>query len=163
MIMKYFIFILSVFMISGCYSFKGGSVPDHLKTLRIATVTDNSGYGNPQFMQKMTNELFKQFRQEGSFKIVERGGDAKLNVTISDIREEKYQVSQQELETERKITTVCDVEYFDAVKNKMIWKNSFKNTEIYDINASQAGIERAINEALEKTVEDIVFQVVSGW
>jgi hypothetical protein len=161
--MKYLLYILIISILLGCYSFKGGSVPDHLKTIRIATVTDNSGYGNPQYMQNMTNELFNEFREDGSFKIVDRGGDAKITVTISSIREEKFQVSQQELETERKITVTCKVEYFDAVKNKMIWTNDFKNTEIYDINASQQGIDRAINDALQKTVEDIVFQVVSGW
>jgi hypothetical protein len=161
--MKFPLSILLILILFGCYSFKGGSVPDHLKTIRIATVTDNSGYGNPQYMQNMTNELFKEFREDGSFKIVDRGGDAKITVTISSIREEKFQVSQQELETERKITVTCKVEYFDAVKNKMIWTNDFKNTEIYDINASQQGIDRAINDALQKTVEDIVFQVVSGW
>jgi organic radical activating enzyme len=161
--MKYLLYILMFSILLGCYSFKGGSVPDHLKSIRIATVTDNSGYGNPQYMQNMTNELFKEFREDGSFKIVDRGGDAKITVTISSIREEKFQVSQQELETERKITVTCKVEYFDAVKNKMIWTNDFKNTEIYDINASQQGIDRAINDALQKTVEDIVFQVVSGW
>jgi hypothetical protein len=161
--MKYLLYILIISILLGCYSFKGGSVPDHLKTIRIATVTDNSGYGNPQYMQNMTNELFNEFREDGSFKIVDRGGDAKITVTISSIREEKFQVSQQELETERKITVTCEVEYFDAVKNKMIWTNDFKNTEIYDINASQQGIDRAINDALQKTVEDIVFQVVSGW
>jgi hypothetical protein len=161
--MKSFLAILSFFLLFGCYSFRGGSVPDHLKTIRISTVTDNSGYGNPQYMQNMTNFLFQEFREDGSFKIVDRGGDAKITVTISSIREEKYQVSQQELETERKITVICKVEYFDAVNNKMIWTNDFKNTEIYDINASQQGIDRAVNDALEKTVEDIVFQVVSGW
>lgn len=161
--MKYFISLLVLIIVTGCYSFKGGSVPDHLKTLRIATVIDNSGYGNPQFMQNMTNLLYKQFREDGSFKLEERGGDAKLNISISSILEEKYQVSQQELETERKITIICAVEYFDAVKNKIIWTNNFKNTEIYDIQSSQAGIDLAVNKALEKTVEDIVFQVVSGW
>jgi len=155
--------ILLALILFGCYSFKGGSVPEHLKSIRIATVTDNSGYGNPQYMQNMTNELFKEFREDGSFKIVDRGGDAKITITISSIREEKFQVSQQELETERKITVTCKAEYFDALKNKMIWSNDFKNTEIYDINASQQGIDRAINDALQKTVEDIVFQVVSGW
>ncbi len=161
--MKYILSILLMILLSACYSFKGGSVPDHLKTLRIATVTDNSGYGNPQYMQNMTNYLFKEFRDDGSFKIVDRGGDARITVTISSIREEKFQVSQQELETERKITVVCKAEYFDTVNNKMIWTTDFKNTEVYDINASQQGIDKAVNDALEKTVEDIVFQVVSGW
>jgi len=161
--MKTIISILFFLILTGCYSFKGGSVPEHLKTIRIATVTDNSGYGNPQYMQNMTSYLFKEFRNDGSFKIVDRGGDAKITVTISSIREEKFQVSQQELETERKITVNCKVEYFDAVNNKMIWTNDFNNTEVYEISASQQGIDIAINDALEKTVEDIVFQVVSGW
>ena len=155
----FFVFIF----LTSCYSFTGGSKPDYLNTLYIASVTDNSGYGNPTYKDKMTNELINVFRDDNSFTLVNRGADAKLTVTISSIREEKSSVNAQELETERKIQVECVVEYYDAINKKSIWKESFKNSELYQIAASQAGRDNAINNSLAKTCEDILFKVISDW
>ena len=40
--------ILSVllFGLDGCYSFRGTSIPPHLKTISVSSVVDNSGFGS---------------------------------------------------------------------------------------------------------------------
>lgn len=148
---------------SGCYSFTGGAIPEHLSTIYIAPVTDNSGFGNPQYREDLYSFLLEEFRQDGSFEIADNGGDARLEITISNISEESIAVTQNELESERKVQVTCKVEYFDNIKNKMLLEKSFSNYEVYDVNASTNARDQAVRDAIDQLSEDILLGVVSGW
>lgn len=162
--MKSFFIIFAVLILfSGCYSFTGGSVPDHLKTLYITPVDDRSSFGDPQYREKLTNDLMLNFEDDGSFIIVNRNGDARLEAVIKSIREEPVNLSQGELETERKITISIDVEYNDLVKKKLIWNKTFSNFEVFDITNAQSARVEALNIAIEQSSLDILLAVVSGW
>lgn len=149
--------------LTGCYSFTGGSVPNHLKTIYISSITDNSGYGNPKYRDVLYLKLIEKFQNDNTLQLVERNGDARLTVTIKSINEEIQTVSQNQLERERKIVVTCEVEYFDVIKKKIIWKKTFTNFEIYDVANAFVDKDRAINDALEQTSDDILLAVVSGW
>lgn len=149
--------------LAGCYSFTGGTVPDHLKELYIATVNDNSGYGNPAYRSTLTENLIEKFRKDSPFRLVDRGGDARLEVTIASISDQTTTVSPGELETERKINVNCEAVYYDRVKNKEIWKKSFSNTQLYELASAQAARNEAVNLALAQISDDILLAVVSGW
>lgn len=156
------IIFLLIFVV-GCYSFKGGSVPEHLKTINILSVEDNSGYGNPNFKITLTDNLIDEFQNDNSLNVVNNSGDAELKITISSIREESSTVSQAELESRRKITVNCDAVYYDNVKRKEIWKKSFSAYDFFDIASISTEKESAVNNALEQLAEEILFAVVSGW
>jgi len=61
------------------------------------------------------------------------------------------------------MTISCSVEYFDAVKKKMIWQKSFSNYAVYEISNAVAGRDLVVENALEKISDDILLAVVSGW
>lgn len=155
------IFVLGMF--KGCYSFTGGSIPEHLKTLYIVSVSDNSGYGNPLYRESLYQKLVTKFQKDNSLKLVDRGGDARLSVSIKSIRDEMQTIRPGEVESERKITVSCEAEYYDAVKKKSIWKKTFSIFEVYDLGNAMIEKDRAINSALEQTTDDILLAVVSGW
>ncbi len=160
------VFVSCIFVIvslAGCYSFTGGTVPEHLKDIYIATVNDNSGYGNPAYRSTLTENLIEKFRNDSPFRLVERGGDARLEVSITSISDQTMTVSPGELETERKINVTCQAVYYDRVKNKEIWKKTFSNGQVYDLANAQAARDEAVNLALEQISDDILLAVVSGW
>jgi hypothetical protein len=73
-------------------------------------------------------------------------------------------INPGELESERKITVSCEVEYFDAVKKKQIWKKQFSNYGIYNVTSNaQLNRNTAVETALERISDDILIAVVSGW
>jgi hypothetical protein len=155
--------VLSCSILAGCYSFTGGSVPEHLKTLYIAPVNDKSGFGNPQYRNELMLELTDKFRSDNSFEIVERNGDAKLFVTIVSINEEITAVSPGELADEKKVTVVCSAEYYDAVENKTLMEKNFESFDVYKISRGQTGREEAVLSALDVVSDEILLAVVSGW
>lgn len=155
--------ILCLSVLNGCYSFTGGSVPEHLKTIYISSVSDNSGYGNPIYREMFFQKLVSKFQRDNTLQLVDRAGDARLSVSIKSIRDEMQTVKPGELESERKISVSCEAEYYDAVKKKVIWKRSFSSFEVYDLANAMTERDRAITEALEQTSDDILLAVVSGW
>lgn len=161
--LKYLIYIIVYTKLISCYSFTGGSKPEYLNSLFIAPVIDNSGYGNPKYREILAQNLVDKFQSDNSFQIFERNADARLTAVIKDIREEKAIVSQTELETERKIVVNVEVEYYDAINKKLIWKQQFSNFSLYQIASAQIGRDEAVKNILEKTSEDILFSVISGW
>lgn len=157
-----FSFIIA-FLMNACYSFTGGSVPPHLKTINIANVNDISGFGNPEYRDILLQSLLDGFQRDNSLKIVDAGGDSRLIVSITSITEAPVSISPGELETDRKVNLVCDVEFFDVINQKQIFKRSFSNNDIYAVSEGQSGRDNTIKSLLNKISEDILLSVVSGW
>ncbi|MCK5740780.1 MAG: hypothetical protein KAH48_01070 [Chlorobi bacterium] len=155
--------ILGIVLIGGCYSFTGGTIPEHLKTLNIGSVNDRSGYGDPRYREMLEQLLVDNFQADGSFDIVERGGDAKLTTTIISIRDQMMTVRPGESETERKITVSCEIEYYDVVKKKVLKKKTYSNFDVYELTNPQQGRIDAISNALKQASDDILFDIISGW
>lgn len=162
-IKKNFISLSFILLTIGCYSFKGGSLPEHIKTISFAPIVDNSNYGNPVYRDLFFNELIKKFQRDNSLKVIEGTGDSKLTVTINSIRDETAYVKPGELEKERKITMEVTVEFFDAVKGKSIYNRKFSNYAIYSVSAVPTSRDNAIEEVISKLTDDILLSTVSGW
>jgi len=150
-------------MLWGCYSFTGGTIPEHLKTLQIQSVTDNSNFGNPEYKIDLETELTNLFIKDNSFKLAEDVGDAKLSVSILSITEVTNAVSPGELESEKRITLTCSVEYYDNVNNKQIWKKNFSSYGLFDVNQAFTARNETIKIVIKQVSEDILLAVVSGW
>lgn len=159
----YLICILSFVQFSGCYSFTGGSIPEHLKTLNIMQIEDNSGFGNPLYRDLLAQKVFENFRNDNSFSLVESGGDARLQVRISSIKDEPQVVQSNELVSGNKVTVMLEAEYYDEVKQKSIWKKSFSSFNTYSIENAQAGRDQAIQAAIANVADDLLLAVISGW
>ena len=155
--------LICISLFAGCYSFTGGSVPDHLKTISLTAVQDNSGFGNPRFRDVLTRSLLDKFRNDNTLVLVESNGDAQLQSTIIRINDDVVSVSPGEVERVRRITVSVETEYTDYVKRKQVWKRTFSNFQVYLISQGQQAREDAVIAALQQIGEDILLAVVSGW
>ncbi|MDX9790906.1 MAG: LPS assembly lipoprotein LptE [Candidatus Kapaibacterium sp.] len=147
----------------GCYSFTGGTAPAHLNTMTIQNVNDNSGFGNPQYREILTENIFELFLNDNTYEIVDVAGDARLTVVINAIRESSVSINPGELETERKVEVICEVEFYDNIKRNVIMKRSISSYDIYAVADSQTGRENAVRNALSQLADDVLLAVVSGW
>jgi len=155
--------VICILLLSGCYSFTGGSIPDHLKTISLSPVQDNSGFGNPRFRDILTRRLLDKFRNDNTLVLVDANGDAQLQSSIIRIEDVVVSVSPGEVERERRITVTVETEYTDYVKKKQVWKRTFSNFHVYLISQGQQAREEAVIAALQQIGEDILLAVVSGW
>lgn len=155
--------LITAHILSGCYSFTGGTIPPHLKTITILSVTDNSGLGNPRYREILTQQLIEKFRNDNSFTLAERNGDAQLTAVITSITDATVAVGSGEIERERKTVVTVEADYFDSVKKKSIWKKPFSTYQIYIVAEGQSGRDAAVESALKLMSNDLLTAVVSGW
>jgi hypothetical protein len=149
--------------LTGCYSFTGGSIPEHLKTLSIPLVDDASGFGNAQLRENLTQQLVQAFRRENAFRLVQENADATLEVRIANVNEITATVQQGEAERDKQVIVSVNVAYHDRVKQKLVWEKQFAPPQTYTIASGLQGRDAAIERALRQIATDILLAVVSGW
>jgi len=150
-------------LLTGCYSFTGGTIPPHLKTLQINPVIDQSNFGNPAYKIELETSITNNFLRDNSFEITEATGDARLSISIISISETTNSVGAGELESEKRLTVNCSVEYYDNINKKQIWKKNFSSYGLFDVNQAFTARNETILIILEQIAEDILMGVVSGW
>lgn len=147
----------------GCYSFTGGSAKAHIKTMTIQNVNDNSGFGNPQYREILTQGIIDLFLNDNTYEIVDMTGDSRLTVVINSIREVAVAVNPGELETERKVEISCEVEFYDNIKKEVIQKRTISSYDIFPVADAQTDRDVAIRNALGQLADDVLLTVISGW
>ncbi len=154
-----------VMVIGGCtYSFKGGSVPSHLKTIAIPVVEDQTGLGDPTLRELMTRQLNDLFVADNSLQLTDRNSaDAVLEVVITDMRDAPSVLQGIEQVTQRRITITVRATLQDQVMRKKMWEKSFSGWGDYPSGSSLTQRSEGITEAIKKITEDILNETVAGW
>lgn len=148
---------------TACYSFRGGSVPEHLHTVTIATVTDKSGFGDASLREYCTERILQRFRSDNTLQVVDDHGDARLTSVLVRVQDQMYNVQSSNLESQRRMVVSIDVEYVDVVKNRTVWKRTFENFDVYDVANATEDRGRAARTAINRIVDDVLLAVVSDW
>lgn len=151
------------FAASACYSFRGGSVPDHLKTISIVSVTDRSGFGDASLREYCTETLLQRFRSDNTLQLVDENGDARMTAVLVRVQDQILNVQSGDLENQRKMVVAVEVEYIDVVKNRTMWKKTFENFDAYDVANATEDRQRASRAAIDRIVDDVLLAVASDW
>ncbi len=150
---------------SGCiYSFKGSSVPAHLKSVAVQLFDDQSGSGEPGLREQLTNKLIDRFKQDNSLAISDQShADSMIEGTISSLTDQPLVVTSGEAVTRRHIIVSTNVKYQDVKLHKKVFEKQFSNWGDYDVSGGPAGRATAVSAAIDKLAEDILNETVSGW
>jgi len=148
----------------GCYSFSGGSVPAHLKTIAIPLFDDQSGFGEPGLREQFTTELTNLFIKDNSLEVTNRtNADAILEGTLLPITDAPAVVQQGEQVSRRRITMSVRCTFQDMKLRKKVWEKTFTNWGEYDSGGGLSRRSEGLAEAVKKLTEDILQETVSGW
>ncbi len=159
-----YITIFFLLSLIGCYSFTGGSVPSHLKTISIPIFDDRSGFGEPGLRENFTNRTIERFRKDNSLELTdERTSDSILECTIITVRDEPSVVEAGEAVSKRKITITIKAVFQDMKMKRAIFDKQLSNWGEYEPGGGYEQRQSAINNAIEKLTEDILLETVSGW
>jgi len=149
----------------GCsYSFRGGTVPPHLRSVAIPVLNDVSGYGDPSLRERFTQELTNAFITDASLELADRGtADAVLDGTIVEIRDAPNVLQGGEQVAQRRITVRVRVSFNDLKLRKEMWQKEFTSFGDYPSGGGLTQRQEGINEAIRKLTEDILNETVAGW
>ncbi len=157
--------LLVVAIFGGCvYSFKGGSVPAHLKTIAIPLVQDQSGYGDPTLRDELTQQLVDRFTNDNTLQVTDRNtADSILETVVVDVKDAPSTVQAGETVTGRRITVSVRVTFQDLKLRKKIWEKDFNNWGDYASGGGLTQRNDGVKEAIRKLTEDILNETVAGW
>ncbi|HUN66876.1 MAG TPA: LptE family protein [Bacteroidota bacterium] len=149
----------------GClYSFKGGSVPSHLKTIAIPILDDQSGSGEANIRETFTNRLKDRFRQDNSLRLTEKANaDALLEGTITGVTTTPLVVTTGETLSKQRVTITVKFVYQDLVLKKKVYEKEFSDYGDFDISGGPDLRQTAIGAALDKLTESVLNETVAGW
>ena len=158
--------LMSVLFVSGCgyYSFSGATVPQHIGTIAIPQVEDNSISTLAGLDEQMTQLLIERFVRQTRLSLEPRdaAADALLQVEITRYVNAPTSVSGNERATRNRVTITVNVTYNDQVENKPFINRTFSSFEEYD-PFDPTNEEDAAVASLEKIADDIFTAATSDW
>jgi len=157
---------LMIFKFESCcfYSFTGASVPPHLKSIAIPIADDRSGAAESGLREMLTQKLIQKFIDDNSLQIVDRvNANSILETTIVSFNDAPAIVTAGENITSRRITIGIKASYRDLVKKILVFDKVYTNYANYPSSGSLSDKNKAIEEIIDKTTEDILLETVSGW
>jgi maltose-binding protein MalE len=159
------ILLLSVATLaSGCYSFRGGSLPEHIKTVNLKPIADNSGFGNPTYKDLLYNKTIEKIRSDNSLTIGDNFSDSKLTIIIRSIKEETATTgAKNQIEKERKIVVTVSMEFYDSIKKKLIAKNdNMTISQLFLVADARTARDEAVKRCLDILSDDIINAMIAG-
>lgn len=163
--------ILLSFALNGCFRYSfSGAVPGHIKTVAVPLFENQTAeYG---VVERITDELILVIQKDNTLKIVdEDGADSILYGTLMRIEDVPYTyegegegAAQDFSVGEYKLTLIVNLEYYDQVKEEVIWSQEVSGWGTYNyLTGAPDEREEGFDEAIDKLAQDILNLTVSGW
>jgi hypothetical protein len=161
---QFFSLLLFTWYLAGCtYSFKGGSVPPHLKTIAIPIMEDQSGYGDPTLRDSFTKQLVDRFTNDNTLQLTDRNtSDSMLEGVITDVKDTALPLGSEQV-AQRRITVTVRMTFQDLKLRKKVWEKSFNSWGDYPSSGGLTQRNDGVKEAVRKLTEDILNDTVAGW
>jgi len=164
LVLPVFIGVLFTSLIGCRYSFTGGSVPPHLKTIAIPLAQDQSGFGEPTLKDQFAAQLIERFTRDNTLTLADRGNaDSLLESVIVSVREDAVVVNPGEQVAQRRMTVTTRVTFTDLKLKKKLWEKDFSQWGDYPSGGGLTQRNEGIREAVRKITEDILNETVAGW
>ncbi|MDE2995759.1 MAG: LptE family protein [Bacteroidota bacterium] len=158
--------LLAIVSFSGCayYSFTGATIPEHLSTVAIPLVDDNTVSTVTGLDDEMTRLLVDRFVRQTRLNLEtnEASADALLRVVINRYTNQPTSVSGQEQATRNRVTIAAQVTYVDQVNDVDLVGRTFSAFEEY-APLDPAQEETAAFDALEKLAAAVFTAATSNW
>ncbi|MEI6638291.1 MAG: hypothetical protein FDX02_01815 [Chlorobium sp.] len=159
------LFVLFMALFQGCYTFRGTSVPAHLKTIAIPVFEDRSGAGVASFRAELTKALVNSIESQSALRVIPSVGRADLLlegsiISFSDAPGQLSSSSERALKN--RITLVVEVTMAERAKKGAVFAQPFVGFADYPVGNSAAQQE-AIRFSLHQISDDISDRLISGW
>jgi apolipoprotein N-acyltransferase len=169
--MRKIIFILVVVIsLSGCYTFKGASIPPEMKTINISLFENNAPLVIPTLSNDFTESLKTYIRNQSKLTITQQQeADASITgrITGYDIKPISIQDNTRPVAGANRLTITVSVKYTNNIKDHE--KESFEESFTAFTDFSLAGQslqsiqDKLIKEVNVKLTENIFNRAFGQW
>jgi outer membrane lipopolysaccharide assembly protein LptE/RlpB len=154
---------LAVILTAGCgYHLVGygSSLPAHIKTIAIPTFKNSST--EPNIHRDATESIRRAFISDSRLKLIDaRRADLIIKGTLINYQLQPVSFSAQDTVDEYIIRLGVQIEAYDRIKKKILFKQEFNTQWDYRVTSSVIDSELAKNTALIEAYNDLADRLVS--
>lgn len=150
---------------SGCvYSFSGGSLPDHLKTVQVILFEDNTNRYDLKLADRITKGITAEIEKQKLMDIENSAeSHAKIFGTITKFEEVVASQTRDEIADERKITLSLKLTFYDRTKTQEILSTDVTRIESFVASGGETLRDETIEKIIKNICEDAVIKLTSNW
>lgn len=154
--------LISLAVIGCAYYSVSGGLPDHIKTVGVDTITNETVESGVDEMlyRALSDKLVgrPQFRYASS-----RLADAVIRGTVQKVVDEPFVYSGDRV-SEYQIALVGQAELYDRVRRRVIWSSAtLRGLGTYDATGGMIAREDAMNSAVTDFATHVIDGMTSGW
>ncbi len=158
-----FLYLFFALVFTGCYSFKGTSIPPGVQTFTVEKFDIRASNSPAALNQRFTDELKDKIQRESRLNLVNADGDIEFSGTITE-----YSISpiapRPGEEAESRLQISMSVEYVDLTDKENNWTQTFSRYEDYPTTSDFTSIEdNLIGIINEQIIEDIFNKAFTNW
>lgn len=154
------------FLLAGCYSFKGVSIPDEVSSFYV----DEFGISNralkaPRQLGTVFTDQFKQkVLRESRLNFNESNPDVEFNGEISQFAIRSVAPQPDETTAFSRLDITIQVNYIDYMNEENNWTKSFSDFRNFERNVNFLDVQdQLVMEIFEQIGEDVFNETFSNW
>ncbi len=158
------VFILFLQLFTGCYSFKGISIPPNINTFYIEDFINRAPNAPGAIDQTFSEALRTKIRNESRLRLVDIDPDIVFKGAVS-----RFQITSEAPQAGNtisfnKLTIGVDVEYVNSRNEDDNWKQSFSFFRDFESNADFQSLQDGfIAEIFRQITEDVFNRAFTNW
>lgn len=170
--MKYIhrVIILVIFLITtlnSCayYSFTGKSIPNHIKTVQVILLEDQTDRYDLELPEKIT-EGIKKYIDDYDLMDIENASDtdAKIFGTVTKYSETIMSQTKDEVADLTKLTISISINFYDNEQQKnIIKKTTISGSEEYNEKDGEDEKNIVLEKLIDEVCEDTILKLSSNW
>ena len=157
-------FIIVLFILSGCYGFKGISIPPDINTFFVAEFDNRAPNAPAGIEQTFAEALRTKIRNESKLQLTDTGPDITFTGSINRFTITSEAPQEGNTVAFNKLTVGVLIEYTDVRNEDESWSQSFSFFKDFDANADfQSQQDAFIEEIFTQITEDIFNRAFTNW
>ncbi|KMQ51764.1 hypothetical protein CHISP_1260 [Chitinispirillum alkaliphilum] len=154
------LFLSTLIIGCGVYSFSGSTLPGHLKSVNIPLFANSTL--EPGIAEILTQELDRDILRSNLLRIVNDNGDATITGTITSYSNRPYTYTspeERQVDVEQyRVVISADVKFYDNIRQQALFEGVVNGEGVYDFSkeTEELGKQRAIEEMVEKIMQNSV-------
>jgi len=161
--MKYFYLVL-IFVFSGCYSFKGTSIPVNVTTFMLQSFEVQALNAPPDIDQSFSEALRDKIRTQSRLNQVNANGDVEFSGTITEYSIQPVAAREGEQSELTRLQISVKVNYVSWVNEEDKWNKPFSAFAEFDSSTDFSSVQdRLTEEIYEQIMENIFNEAFNKW
>ena len=167
--MKNILFIAIIITLSGCYSFKGATIPAEMKTINVPFFENNAALVDPQLANNLTEALRLRIRTQSKLSITQNDAQGKFegSITDYDIKPISIQDNAKPIAGANRLTITVSVTYTNKVKGheKESFKQIFSAFTDFSLSGQPLSAQQATlnKKVIDQLTENIFTRAFEQW